>query len=237
MVVREGRGSVSLLQRALGIGYGRAARLIDFMAEDGIVGPYNGSQAREILLTLEQWQEMSGQARGRSAGRPRAAAQQQDPRWHRPDDQRRAGPAAAESAAARCRARHAERRRRGRRKTARSTRKTTGTKRTRTRKTRNRRRAGRRRWTDDRTRMSRTTRTTKKTAKRTRNGRRVAKRRTPQMPQQTGRRRRSPARGCRAMTADRSESALPKHQTSICRPRGRAAWILRGLLCGDHTRR
>ena len=48
-MVREGRGSVSLLQRSLGIGYGRAARLIDFMAEDGIVGPYNGSQAREIL--------------------------------------------------------------------------------------------------------------------------------------------------------------------------------------------
>ena len=61
IVVREGRGSVSLLQRALGIGYGRAARLIDYMAEDGIVGPYNGSQAREILLTLEQWQDMSGQ--------------------------------------------------------------------------------------------------------------------------------------------------------------------------------
>ncbi len=38
VVVREGRGSVSLLQRALGIGYGRGARLIDFMAEDGIVG-------------------------------------------------------------------------------------------------------------------------------------------------------------------------------------------------------
>ena len=51
IVVREGRGSVSLLQRALGIGYGRAARLIDFMAEDGIVGHYNGSQAREVLLT------------------------------------------------------------------------------------------------------------------------------------------------------------------------------------------
>jgi S-DNA-T family DNA segregation ATPase FtsK/SpoIIIE len=38
VIVREGRGSVSLLQRTLGIGYGRAARLIDFMAEDGIVG-------------------------------------------------------------------------------------------------------------------------------------------------------------------------------------------------------
>ena len=55
VVVREGRGSVSLLQRALGIGYGRAARLVDFMAEDGIVGDYNGSQAREVLYTPEQW--------------------------------------------------------------------------------------------------------------------------------------------------------------------------------------
>jgi DNA segregation ATPase FtsK/SpoIIIE, S-DNA-T family len=62
IVVREGRGSVSLLQRSLGIGYGRAARLIDFMAEDGIVGPYNGSQAREILMTLEQWEQFTGQA-------------------------------------------------------------------------------------------------------------------------------------------------------------------------------
>ncbi|MGD0898736.1 MAG: DNA translocase FtsK [Thermoguttaceae bacterium] len=61
LVIREGRGSVSLLQRALGIGYGRAARLVDFMAEDGIVGQYNGSQAREVLLSLEQWAEMTGQ--------------------------------------------------------------------------------------------------------------------------------------------------------------------------------
>ena len=60
IVVREGRGSVSLLQRALGIGYGRAARLIDYMEEDGIVGPYNGSQAREILLTVEDWESMRG---------------------------------------------------------------------------------------------------------------------------------------------------------------------------------
>lgn len=55
VIVREGRGSVSLLQRALGIGYGRAARLVDYMAEDGIVGDYNGSQAREVLFTPEHW--------------------------------------------------------------------------------------------------------------------------------------------------------------------------------------
>jgi S-DNA-T family DNA segregation ATPase FtsK/SpoIIIE len=58
IILREGRGSVSLLQRALGIGYGRAARLIDFMAEDGIVGPYNGSNAREVLYTPEQWNQV-----------------------------------------------------------------------------------------------------------------------------------------------------------------------------------
>jgi S-DNA-T family DNA segregation ATPase FtsK/SpoIIIE len=58
VIVREGRGSVSLLQRTLGIGYGRAARLIDFMAEDGIVGAYNGSNAREVLYTPEQWEQV-----------------------------------------------------------------------------------------------------------------------------------------------------------------------------------
>jgi len=62
VVIREGRGSVSLLQRTLGIGYGRAARLIDYMAEDGIVGTYNGSQAREVLVTLAEWDQMNGQA-------------------------------------------------------------------------------------------------------------------------------------------------------------------------------
>ena len=58
IVVREGRGSVSLLQRTLGIGYGRAARLIDFMAEDGLVGTYNGSNAREVLCSPERWDEI-----------------------------------------------------------------------------------------------------------------------------------------------------------------------------------
>jgi S-DNA-T family DNA segregation ATPase FtsK/SpoIIIE len=58
VVVREGRGSVSLLQRALGIGYGRAARLVDYMAEDGIVGSYNGSQARDVLYTPEEWESV-----------------------------------------------------------------------------------------------------------------------------------------------------------------------------------
>lgn len=61
IVIREGRGSVSLLQRALGIGYGRAARMIDWMAEDGIVGDYNGSKCREVICTMEQWEAMQGE--------------------------------------------------------------------------------------------------------------------------------------------------------------------------------
>jgi S-DNA-T family DNA segregation ATPase FtsK/SpoIIIE len=60
VVIREGRGSVSLLQRALGVGYGRGARLIDFMAEDGVVGQYAGSQAREVLITMEEWSRRNG---------------------------------------------------------------------------------------------------------------------------------------------------------------------------------
>ena len=74
IVVREGRGSVSLLQRTLGIGYGRAARLIDFMAEDGVVGPYNGSQARDILLSVQDWERMQGvQAESAPAPDPKRA--------------------------------------------------------------------------------------------------------------------------------------------------------------------
>jgi S-DNA-T family DNA segregation ATPase FtsK/SpoIIIE len=61
IVVREQRGSTSLLQRALGVGYGRASRLIDFMAEDGLVGAYNGSSARDVLVTPEEWE---GRKRG-----------------------------------------------------------------------------------------------------------------------------------------------------------------------------
>ena len=60
VVVREQRGSLSLIQRCLGIGYGRAARLVDYMAEDGIVGEYNGSKSREVLLTPDKWRQMQG---------------------------------------------------------------------------------------------------------------------------------------------------------------------------------
>ena len=61
IIVQNKRGSVSLLQRKLGIGYGRAARLIDQMAEAGIVGEYNGSNARDVLMTLEDWLNLKKQ--------------------------------------------------------------------------------------------------------------------------------------------------------------------------------
>ncbi|MGD9635660.1 MAG: DNA translocase FtsK 4TM domain-containing protein [Pirellulales bacterium] len=74
IVVRERRGSVSLLQRALGIGYGRAARLVDFMAEDGIVGEYNGSQAREVMISIEDWEAMSSAKAGEAPAGGAASA-------------------------------------------------------------------------------------------------------------------------------------------------------------------
>jgi S-DNA-T family DNA segregation ATPase FtsK/SpoIIIE len=65
IVIREGRGSCSLLQRALGIGYGRAARLIDFMAEDMIVGEFKSGSAREVLYTWEQWEALKNGSDGK----------------------------------------------------------------------------------------------------------------------------------------------------------------------------
>jgi S-DNA-T family DNA segregation ATPase FtsK/SpoIIIE len=64
VVLAEQRGSVSLVQRKLSIGYGRAARLIDSMERAGIVGPHNGANPREVLLTLEQWQELKKREAG-----------------------------------------------------------------------------------------------------------------------------------------------------------------------------
>jgi S-DNA-T family DNA segregation ATPase FtsK/SpoIIIE len=63
IVLENQRGSVSLLQRKLNIGYGRASRLIEMMATSGILGDYKGSQAREVMLTIEDWEAMQGQRR------------------------------------------------------------------------------------------------------------------------------------------------------------------------------
>lgn len=56
-VVEMGQASTSLLQRRLKLGYARAARIIDQMEEMGIVGPFEGSKPRQVLITKEQWLE------------------------------------------------------------------------------------------------------------------------------------------------------------------------------------
>jgi S-DNA-T family DNA segregation ATPase FtsK/SpoIIIE len=58
IVLETQRGSVSLLQRRLSIGYARASRIIEMMAAAGILGEYKGSQAREVTMTLEEYEEM-----------------------------------------------------------------------------------------------------------------------------------------------------------------------------------
>jgi S-DNA-T family DNA segregation ATPase FtsK/SpoIIIE len=63
IVLETKRGSVSLLQRRLTIGYSRASRLIEQMAATGIVGDYKGSQAREAMFTVEEWEAMKAQQR------------------------------------------------------------------------------------------------------------------------------------------------------------------------------
>ncbi len=69
VILQSKRGSVSLLQRRLTVGYSRASRLIDLMAEAGIVGDYKGSQAREVLITIEQWEAIRASAEAdREAG-------------------------------------------------------------------------------------------------------------------------------------------------------------------------
>ncbi|WP_010269406.1 FtsK/SpoIIIE family DNA translocase [Paenibacillus senegalensis] len=57
IVLEAKQASVSLLQRRMRVGYTRAARLIDSMEAKGIVGPYEGSKPREVLVTMEQFQQ------------------------------------------------------------------------------------------------------------------------------------------------------------------------------------
>jgi S-DNA-T family DNA segregation ATPase FtsK/SpoIIIE len=62
VVLGQQRGSATLLQRALAVGYTRATRLLELMEEDGLVGPFVGSKSREVLLTLEEWRAREEQA-------------------------------------------------------------------------------------------------------------------------------------------------------------------------------
>ena len=62
VILETGQASVSMLQRRLKLGYARAARIVDEMEQKGIVGPFQGSKPRTILVTKEQWEQMkSGQ--------------------------------------------------------------------------------------------------------------------------------------------------------------------------------
>jgi len=58
ILIESGRGSVSLLQRRLAIGYGRASRLVDLMGQAGLLGEHKGSVAREVVVTMEEWKRM-----------------------------------------------------------------------------------------------------------------------------------------------------------------------------------
>lgn len=60
IVVRTEQGSVSVLQRRLRVGYARAARLIDQLEQAGIVGPFDGSKARQVMVTAEELNERYG---------------------------------------------------------------------------------------------------------------------------------------------------------------------------------
>ncbi|MHC4068661.1 MAG: FtsK/SpoIIIE family DNA translocase [Planctomycetota bacterium] len=61
VVLETKRGSVSLLQRRLSIGYARASRIIEMMAAAGILGEYKGSQAREVMMTIKEYEKIRDQ--------------------------------------------------------------------------------------------------------------------------------------------------------------------------------
>jgi len=58
VIFETGQASVSMLQRRLKLGYSRAARIVDQMEELGVVGPFEGSKPRNILITKDQWRQM-----------------------------------------------------------------------------------------------------------------------------------------------------------------------------------
>lgn len=64
VVVENQMASTTLLQRKLKLGYARAARIIDDLEQRGIVGPYEGSKPRKVLITKQQWYEMNAMAQG-----------------------------------------------------------------------------------------------------------------------------------------------------------------------------
>jgi len=70
VVLETQRGSVSLLQRRLNIGYARASRIIEMMAGAGILGEYKGSQAREVMMTAEEYERIREQMQAEAEQEP-----------------------------------------------------------------------------------------------------------------------------------------------------------------------
>lgn len=59
LIIKAGKASTSMLQRRLSIGYGRAAKILDTLEDEEIIGPSNGPKAREVFMTLEQYKASS----------------------------------------------------------------------------------------------------------------------------------------------------------------------------------
>ncbi|UCF16279.1 MAG: DNA translocase FtsK 4TM domain-containing protein, partial [Phycisphaerales bacterium] len=79
VVLETRRGSVSLLQRRLSIGYARASRIIEMMAASGILGEYKGSQAREVVITQEEYENIRRQMEAEAEAGYEDVAEDDDP--------------------------------------------------------------------------------------------------------------------------------------------------------------
>ena len=57
-VIETGQASTSFIQRRFKVGYARAGRIIDQMEERGVISGYQGSKPREVLMTMDRWNEL-----------------------------------------------------------------------------------------------------------------------------------------------------------------------------------
>ena len=74
VIFETGQASVSMLQRRLKLGYSRAARIVDQMEQMGIVGPFEGSKPRAMLVTKDQWRQMQYLSGNAPADTPHSSA-------------------------------------------------------------------------------------------------------------------------------------------------------------------